>query len=94
MSSIKCLRWLSRGGGVEFPPGVYRVLEQMETNFRRLPPCFGVKLFNGANADIVGHTVPPEIQDGGSKTEFPISRAVFGTKNKFQRLLSLTQGNV
>jgi hypothetical protein len=44
-------------------------------------PCvFGVKLFNGANADIVGYTVQPEIQDGGSKTEVPISQAVFVTK--------------
>jgi hypothetical protein len=44
---------------------------------------FGKKLFNSVNVDIVGHTVHPEIQDGGSKTEVPISRAVFGTKYKF-----------
>jgi hypothetical protein len=86
MSSIKYLRWLSRG--VEFPPGVSRVLEQIETKFRRLPRVFGVKLFNDAIADIVGYTVQPEIQDGGSKTEVPICRVVFGTKYKFQRLLS------
>ena len=26
--------------GVKLPPGVSRVLEQIETKFRRLPPCF------------------------------------------------------
>ena len=76
-SSIKYLLWLSRG---RISPGVSRVLEQIETKFQRLPHVFGVKLLNGANADIVGHTVQPEIQDGGSETEAPISRAVFGTK--------------
>jgi hypothetical protein len=50
------------------------------TKFLRLPDAFGVKLFNGANADIVGHTVQPEIQDGGSKMEVPVFRAVIGTK--------------
>jgi hypothetical protein len=77
MSSIQFLRWLSRG---EFPSGVSRVLEQIETKFWRLPHVLGVKISNGANADIVGHTVQPEIQDGGSKTEVPVSRAVFGAK--------------
>jgi hypothetical protein len=71
---------VDNGKGVEFPPGVSRVLKQIETKFGRLSSCLGVKLFNGANADIVGHTVQPEIQDGGSKTEVPISRAVYGTK--------------
>jgi hypothetical protein len=86
MSNIKYLSWLSRG--VEFPADVSRVLEQRETKFRRPTPCFWGKRFNGAIADSVGRTVQPEIQDGGSKTEVPISRAVFRTKYKFQRLLS------
>jgi hypothetical protein len=70
--------------GVEFAPGVSRVLEQRETKFRRLPHFLGVKLFKGANADIVGHTIQPEIQNGGSKTEVPVSRSVYGTNKNFK----------
>jgi hypothetical protein len=45
---------------------------------------FWVKIFNGAIADIVGQTVQPEIQDGGSKKEVPISRAVLGQNMNFK----------
>jgi hypothetical protein len=89
MPSIEYLRWLSRG--VEFSSGVSRVLEQIEKKFQRLPHVFGVELLNGANADIVGHTVQPEIQDGGSETEVPISRAVFGTK-KISKVIIILSG--
>jgi hypothetical protein len=77
---MKYLRWLFRGLNFPLVYLVSRILEQIETKLQRLPQVFGVKLFNGANADIVGHSVQPEIQDGSSKTEVPISRAVFGTK--------------
>jgi hypothetical protein len=90
MSSIKYLLWLS-GGGVISPPGVSRVLEQIETKFQRIPHVFGVKLLNGANADIVGHTVQPEIQDGCSKTEVPISWAVFVMK-KISKVIIILSG--
>jgi hypothetical protein len=90
MSSIKYLPWLSRR--VEFPPGKSGVLEQIRTKFRRLPICFRVKLLNVANADIVGYTVHPEIQDDGSKTEVPISRAVFG-KKKISKAIIILSGN-
>jgi hypothetical protein len=87
MSSIKYLRWLSRR--VKFPPpGVSRVQEQIETKFQRLPRDFGVELLNDANADIV---VQPEIHDGGSETEVPVPRAVFGT-NKISKVIIILSG--
>jgi hypothetical protein len=89
MSSIKYLRWLSRE--VAFPPMRISILEQIETKFRRLSNVFRVKLLNGANADIVGHTVQSEIQDGGSKTKFPYLGLYLGQNKIFQRLLSYCQ---
>ena len=64
--------------GVELPPGVSRVLEQIETKFRRLPHVFGVKLFNGANADIVRQSVQPESNMAAVKRKFPHLRVYIG----------------
>jgi hypothetical protein len=72
---------------LEFSPDVSRVLEQVETNSGGYSRVFGVKLFNGVKADLVGRTVQPEIQDGGRKTEVLISQATYETKKEFQRLL-------
>ena len=55
--------------GIEshLPPEVSQVLEQTGTKFRRLPPCFRVKLFNGGIGDFVDRPVQLKIQNGGRK---------------------------
>ena len=77
-----------KGGGEKNTPRVSRVLHQIETKFQRLPHVFGVKRFNGANADIVKPTAQPEIQYGGRKTEVLTTHAVYQIEREFQRLLA------
>ena len=48
---------------------------------------WGVKRFNGANADIVKPTAQPEIQYGGHKTEGLTTQAVYKIEPKSQRSL-------
>ena len=62
--------------GVELPPEVSQVLEQIGTKFRRLPLA---KIFNGGIGDFVNRAVQPQIQDGGrkvGKTEMFVFRLV------------------
>ena len=48
-------------------PEVSRVLEQVGTKFRRLPPCFRGHTFKGGIGDFVNSAVQLQIQDGGQK---------------------------
>ena len=64
-----------QGGGKIYPKGI----SSSTPDRNKIPaatPCFGVKRFNGTNADIMKPTTQPEIQYGGHKTEVLTTHAV------------------
>jgi hypothetical protein len=64
------------------------VLQQIKQTSGGCPRVFGVKLFNGANAEIVGHIVQPKI--AAVKRKFPYLGLYFGRKNISKSIILLS----